>query len=67
MLAGDRESLGQALRPGEKWALKVSEWLGPLIPANYRSITASQVARALFEQVKAGVPGRQVRLSGALR
>lgn len=35
-LAGDRESLGQPLRPGEKLALNVSRWLGFLAPANYR-------------------------------
>lgn len=66
-LAGDRASLGQPLRPGEKWALMISDWLGPLIPANYRAIQASQVARGLFEPMRMGIAGRRVLLSGALR
>lgn len=66
MLAGDRASLGQPVRGGEELALKVSRWIGPLIPANYRPIPAVRVARALLDAVPAS-KGRRVMLSGELR
>jgi uncharacterized protein YbjT (DUF2867 family) len=65
-LAGDRESLGQPVRGGEKLALRISRMLAPFIPDNLKSIDAKLVARALLE----GVPrlqGRHVLLSGAMR
>lgn len=66
MLAGDRAALGQPERGGEQLALKVSRWLRPLVPANYRSIQAADVARALLRAVPA-VQGQQVLLSGAMQ
>jgi len=65
MLAGDRESLGQPVRPGEGYALKVSRLLGPLIPRNYRSVAVTDVARALLTRVPTAA-GREVVLSGAM-
>jgi uncharacterized protein YbjT (DUF2867 family) len=65
-LAGDREALGQPVRSGEKLALGISRWLAPLIPANYRSIDSSAVARALLKKVP-GTQGKSVLLSGELR
>jgi uncharacterized protein YbjT (DUF2867 family) len=64
-LAGDREALGQPVRSGEKLALGISRWLAPLIPANYRSIDSSAVARALLKKVP-GTQGKSVLLSGEL-
>lgn len=66
MLIGDRESLGQPERTGEKVAMHVGALLGPLIPANYRPIAASNVARALLRRVPT-VRGREVLLSGAMQ
>lgn len=66
MLAGNRGSLGQPERGGEKLALHVSRWLGPLIPRNYRSIQAKDVAGALLREVPAA-RGRMVMLSGAMQ
>jgi uncharacterized protein YbjT (DUF2867 family) len=66
MLAGDRAALGQPVRSGEELALKVSRWLGPLIPANYRSIAATSVAQALLDAVPSS-RGKRVMLSGELR
>jgi uncharacterized protein YbjT (DUF2867 family) len=51
LLAGDRASLGQPERAGERIGLVVSRALGPLIPAAYRPIQAAQVARALLARV----------------
>ena len=65
MLAGDRESLGQPLRRGEGIALAVSRLLGPLIPRNFRSVAAADVARALLTRVP-NARGRQIVLSGEM-
>jgi len=63
MLAGDRESLGQPVRRGEGIATAVSRLLGPLIPKNYRSVAAADVARSLLARVPAA-RGREIVLSG---
>ena len=65
-LAGDRQALGQPLRSGEKLALRVSQLLAPLIPANYASVDAKSVAKALLTTVPAA-QGRRVLLSGELQ
>ena len=65
-LAGDREALGQPLRSGEKMALRVSQLLAPLIPANYASVDARSVANALLAMVPAA-KGRHVLLSRELQ
>jgi uncharacterized protein YbjT (DUF2867 family) len=65
ILIGDRETLGQQVRSGERIAMRVSALLGWLIPANYRSIAASHVARALLTRVPTA-RGREVLLSGAM-
>lgn len=66
-LAGNRESLGQPVRSGEGLALAVSQWLKPLIPANYRSVDVRKVAAALLQGVHAKQPGVRVILSGELQ
>jgi uncharacterized protein YbjT (DUF2867 family) len=66
MLAGDRAALGQPVRGGELLALRASRWLRPLIPRNYRSIQAADVARALLREVPAAL-GTKVMLSGAMQ
>ncbi|MBA2961624.1 MULTISPECIES: nucleoside-diphosphate sugar epimerase [Ramlibacter] len=65
-LTGNRAALGQPERSGEGLALKVSTVLRPLIPANYRSIAASDVAAALLRTVPTA-KGGQVLLSGAMQ
>lgn len=66
-LAGNRETLGQPVRSGESIALAVSGLLRPFIPRHLRSIRAEDVAAALLRNVKAGRPGVQVLLSGAMQ
>ncbi|TFZ07759.1 NAD(P)H-binding protein [Ramlibacter humi] len=66
MLAGNRTALGQPERGGEKLALRISTALRPLIPANYRSVQAEDVAGALVREVPRA-SGRQVMLSGELQ
>ena len=66
MLAGDRATLGQPVRGGELLALKITRRLRPLIPTNYRSIQARDVAAALLREVPRA-EGTQVLLSGAMQ
>jgi uncharacterized protein YbjT (DUF2867 family) len=66
LLAGDRAALGQPERAGERIGLRIGRWLKPLIPANYRPIRASDVARALLRAVP-HAQGRRLLLSGAMQ
>jgi uncharacterized protein YbjT (DUF2867 family) len=66
-LAGDREALNQNARPGEKIALTAMSIFNPLIPKNYKAVQASDVAAALMRQVRKGVAGQTVLLSGQLQ
>ena len=66
-LAGNRETLGQPLRSGEKLALNISKWLAPVIPVNLRSIDVRKVAGGLLQAVPAGAVGTRVMLSGELQ
>lgn len=66
LLMGDRDALGQPERFAEKVATTVSKLLGSLIPANYRPVTASDVARSLLARVPTA-RGRVVLLSGEMQ
>jgi uncharacterized protein YbjT (DUF2867 family) len=66
MLVGNRELLGQATRRGEELGFAVGKALGFLIPANYKPIEASAVARALLSAVPSA-KGKTVLLSGSMR
>ncbi len=66
MLAGDRDSLKQTARPGERIGLKLMNAVNFLIPANYKAIEAADVAQALHRMVSEGRPGVRVALSGEL-
>jgi uncharacterized protein YbjT (DUF2867 family) len=66
LLVGDRAALGQPVRSGEEIGEKVSRWLGPLVPANYRPISVKAVARALLQAVPQ-TKGRRTMLSGELQ
>ena len=63
LLLGDREALGQPVRPAERVTAAAGRLLGPLIPANYRPVTAAAVARTLLARVPTA-RGRVVLLSG---
>jgi uncharacterized protein YbjT (DUF2867 family) len=66
MLVGDREALGQPVRQGEVLASALGRAVGFLIPANYKPINASAVAKALLAAVPSA-RGRTVLLSGSMR
>jgi uncharacterized protein YbjT (DUF2867 family) len=67
LLAGNRDALGQPERVAEKLALGVFKLFRPLIPAHYRSIDASSVARAMVGTLQAATPSKQVLLSGDMQ
>jgi uncharacterized protein YbjT (DUF2867 family) len=66
LLAGNREELGQPVRRGEVIGEAVAKIIGFLIPANYKPIAASAVAKALLSKVPTAT-GRTVLLSGSMR
>lgn len=66
LLAGNREELGQPVRRGEIIGEAVAKAIGFLIPADYKPVAASAVAKALLASVPTAV-GRVVLPSGAMR
>jgi uncharacterized protein YbjT (DUF2867 family) len=66
LLMGDREALGQRTRPMERVVLSVLKPASGLLPAKWRPIHASVVARALVRSLRADGPGVQVLESAAL-
>ncbi|GAB3550509.1 oxidoreductase [Noviherbaspirillum agri] len=66
LLTGNRETLGQPTRVGEKITTYAGRLLKPFIPADYRPIAALNVAHALLERVPVA-QGREVLLSGAMQ
>lgn len=66
LLAGNREELGQPLRRGEVLGAALAKAIGFLIPANYKPVAASAVAKALLSSVPSA-EGRTVLLSGSMR
>lgn len=66
MLVGNREELGQPVRWGEVVASVIGRIGGFLIPANYKPIEASAVARALLSKVPSA-SGIVVLPSGSMR
>lgn len=66
LLAGDRAALGQPVRLGERWALRLTRPLQALIPASVRPIEARRVALAMLRALVSGAPGRVILDSAAL-
>jgi uncharacterized protein YbjT (DUF2867 family) len=67
LLAGDRAALAQPDRAGEYLGLLATRLLKPLIPANYRAISADDVAQALIKAVQQTQQGQRVLLSGEMQ
>ena len=67
LLTGDRSGLAQPQRLGEKLGLAAAKLWAPVIPANYKPVSAIQVAKALVTAVGAGQKGVHVMLSGQLQ
>jgi uncharacterized protein YbjT (DUF2867 family) len=67
LLDGQRQSLQQAPRAAERLGLGLMRCMRPLIPANYRAIAASDVARALVDTVRSSAPGVAILMSGDMQ
>lgn len=67
LLVGDRESLGQPSRIGERLGLALAVPLAPLIPLRWRPIPARTVARALLAALADARPGVRVVESAELQ
>jgi uncharacterized protein YbjT (DUF2867 family) len=67
LIDGDRAALAQVARTAEGLGLRLMRVLRPLIPANYRAIQASHIARGLLRAVAQGLGGVRVLLSGELQ
>ena len=67
LLDGDREALAQTTRPAESLSLAAMALLKPLIPANYRAITATKVAKALLSAINSAGAGVRVLPSGEMQ
>ncbi|QTD46511.1 NAD(P)H-binding protein [Ottowia testudinis] len=67
LLEGDRSTLQQPPRAGERWLQAAMRVLRPVTPANLRAIAARDVALGLIDATRAQGPGVQVLLSGALQ
>jgi uncharacterized protein YbjT (DUF2867 family) len=67
LLAGDRSALGQPVRAGEAWAMRL---LGPVlgwVPASVRPIAAGDVARAMLRAALHSAPGVHVLRSAQMQ
>lgn len=67
LLDGQRQTLQQAPRLGERLGLALMRCAAPLIPSNYRAIDAKDVAHALIQTVQIGTPGVVTLLSGDMQ
>ena len=67
LLEGDRSTLQQPPRAGERWLHVVMRALRPVTPANLRAIEARDVALSLMDAARTQGPGAHVLLSGALQ
>ena len=67
MLSGDRAALGQPGRLGEHFALPLMALFKPAIPANYRSVSASDVAGALVNAVMSTEKGCRILNSSSMQ
>lgn len=66
-LTGARHELGQPKRSGERAALTLMRWLRPVLPVNWRSVSAAHVAQALVAAVKQAEPGVTILRSDQLQ
>jgi uncharacterized protein YbjT (DUF2867 family) len=67
LIDGDRAALQQPERSGEGIGLMLARNLSPLLPANYRAISAKDIAHALIRNIRAGTPGVVTLMSGEMQ
>jgi uncharacterized protein YbjT (DUF2867 family) len=62
LIGGDR----QEARPAEQAAVRVSQWLRPVLPPRYRVVPAERIAHHLLSSALACAPGTHVLMSEQL-
>ncbi len=67
LLDGDRDSLAQAPRLGERLGLLLMRALKTLVPQDYRAIAAVDVAHAMVQSMTDGARGTHILLSGQMQ
>jgi uncharacterized protein YbjT (DUF2867 family) len=67
LLVGDRSTLGQRARPGERLALALTGPIARLIPRGVRPIRAEAVAQAMVEALHTRGPGVHLLTSAQLQ
>jgi uncharacterized protein YbjT (DUF2867 family) len=67
LLAGDRAALGQPVRAGEVWAMRLFAPVMGLVPRTLRPIQAADVAEALVEAVREAKPGVRILSSAQMQ
>ncbi|NRF71840.1 NAD(P)H-binding protein [Aquincola sp. S2] len=67
LLVGDRAALGQPLRFGEAWALKLLRPVMGFVPRGVRPIAAEDVARAMLRVMSEAPKGVHVLRSGQMQ
>jgi uncharacterized protein YbjT (DUF2867 family) len=67
LLAGDRASLGQPLRPLEQVALRLLRPVRELVPRSIRPIEAEMVAKAMLDAMLEARPGVRILSSGEMQ
>ena len=67
LLAGDRATLGQPARLGERLMLAATAPLAPLMPKAWRPIHATTVARGMRAALRQAAPGTRIVNSGELQ
>ncbi len=67
LLIGERSALGQAERPGERWAERLLRPVMGLVPRGVRPIRAETVAHAMVQAMLAAPAGVHVLSSAAMQ
>lgn len=67
LLAGNREALGQPVRAGEAWAMRLLRPVLDWVPRGVRPIAAADVAQAMLQAASAARPGVSVVSSGDMQ
>ena len=67
LLVGDRGALGQPVRAGERWALRLLRPVLGLVPAGLRPIDAGDVARAMLRAAIEAEPGLRILASARMQ
>jgi hypothetical protein len=67
LLVGDRSALGQPVRAGEEWTMRLLRPVIGWVPRGIRPIEADTVAHAMLHAALHAEPGKRVIKSGEMQ